>query len=147
MKKPIIGISIGDINGIGPEVILKTFSDERILEICTPVIYASAKVISYHKNIVKLDDLKIHQVKEASQAVEGTINVVNCWNENVDITLGETTEEGGRYAQISLDNAVMEALSGSIDALVTAPINKKSNATFGVQISRTYGVYSTQGRG
>lgn len=126
MKKPIIGISIGDINGIGPEVILKTFSDERILEICTPVIYASAKVISYHKNIVKLDDLKIHQVKEASQAVEGAINVVNCWNENVDITLGETTEEGGRYAQISLDNAVMEALSGSIDALVTAPINKKA---------------------
>lgn len=121
-----IGISSGDINGIGLEVILKTFNDRRILEICTPIIYGSSKVVSYHKNIVNFKKIKINSIQHASEAKEGMLNVVNCWNENVRIALGETTEEGGKYAYIALDHAVNDLKEQKIAALVTAPINKNA---------------------
>jgi 4-phospho-D-threonate 3-dehydrogenase / 4-phospho-D-erythronate 3-dehydrogenase len=124
MKSLKIGISVGDINGIGLEVILKTLDDERITQLCTPVIYGSPKVISYHKNIVNIGDFSMNNIRDASQIKLGEVNVVNCWQDNVRITLGKATDESGKFAYISLDRAVEDLNAGLIDALVTAPINK-----------------------
>ncbi len=121
-----IGISIGDINGIGLEVILKTLSDKRILNLCTPVIYGATKVMSYHKNIAKINHFPINNIKDITEFKTGVVNVVNCWYENVKITLGKCTEEGGRYAYASLEKAVEDLNNKQIDALVTAPINKQA---------------------
>lgn len=125
MHKPKIGISIGDINGIGPEVIIKTLSDERILEQCTPVIYGSSKIVSYHKNVVKAN-FHFSNCKNASSAAQGKINVVTCWQEVVNIELGQATPESGQYAAIALEHAVTALKNKEIDALVTAPINKNA---------------------
>ena len=121
-----LGISIGDINGIGLEVILKTFSDDRIFNYCTPVVYGSAKVLSYHKNIVKDCNLNFHTISEPSQAAEGKFNLINCWNEIANIELGNLTEESGKFAVISLDKMTRDLMEGHLDAVVTAPVNKKA---------------------
>lgn len=123
MNKPRIGISIGDINGIGLEVILKTLTHEGIVELCTPLIYGSSKVVSYHKNIIEAD-FHFQSLRSADQALANKVNIVNCWQENVNITLGQATEAGGRYAYQSLAAAVADLKDRQIDALVTAPINK-----------------------
>lgn len=125
-NKPVIGISVGDINGIGLEVILKALDHKRILHICTPVVYGSSKVVSYHKNIVALNDLTFYGQRSAERLSYDKINVVNCWNDNVNITLGKPTDMGGKYAQISLEAATRDLKAGLVDALVTAPIHKKS---------------------
>lgn len=125
MTKPIIGISIGDINGVGLEVILKTFQHEQLINICTPVIYGSSKVVSYHKNIVGID-FQFHAIRGLDQLVDDRVNVVNCWQDNVNITLGKATDQGGKYAIESLEWAVRDLKDGMIDALVTAPINKEA---------------------
>ena len=126
MEKIKIGISIGDINGIGPEVLLKTLSDSRITELCTPVIFGSAKILAYHKNIVKLRSFQFHTLEEGDTPEEGQINVVNCWTDNVRINLGNISEESGKYAYIALEKAVQALKDGYVDALVTAPINKEA---------------------
>ena len=123
MEKLKIGISIGDINGIGLEVILKTVADARILNLCTPIIYGSSKVISYHKNIVQVE-FPFANLRSATDAELGKVNVVNCWQESVNILLGKMNEVGSKYAYKSLESAVSELKSGFIDALVTAPIHK-----------------------
>lgn len=125
-NKPIIGITVGDINGVGLEVILKALSHKKILDICVPVIYGSSKVVSYHKNIVALDEVTFYGQRNAERLHFEKINVVNVWNDNVNITLGRATDLGGRYAQMSLEAAVSDLKAGLIDALVTAPIHKKS---------------------
>ncbi|PHN01070.1 4-hydroxythreonine-4-phosphate dehydrogenase PdxA [Flavilitoribacter nigricans] len=125
MEKVKVGISIGDINGVGLEVIIKTLGATQLLNYCTPVIYGSSKVISYHKNIVD-DDFHFHSIRAADQAQEGKINIVNCWQENVNITLGKATKEGGEYALRSLDTATKDLKAGLVDALITAPINKEA---------------------
>lgn len=125
-KKLKIGISVGDINGIGLEVILKTLSDKRILNWCVPVLYGSTKVASYHKNIIKVKDLTLHSITDVQTINEDSVNVINCWLENVKITLGKCTAEGGKYATFSLEQATADLLAGHLDALVTAPINKKA---------------------
>jgi 4-phospho-D-threonate 3-dehydrogenase / 4-phospho-D-erythronate 3-dehydrogenase len=125
MEKLKIGISVGDINGIGLEVILKTVSDERILNICTPVIFGSSKVVSYHKNIVQVE-FPFANLRTAAEAENGKVNVVNCWQDNVNITIGKVSEAGGQYAFKALEAATEALRSGEIHALVTAPINKKS---------------------
>ncbi|MCB0522786.1 MAG: 4-hydroxythreonine-4-phosphate dehydrogenase PdxA [Saprospiraceae bacterium] len=125
-NRPVIGITVGDINGIGLEVILKALSHKRMLDICIPVIYGSSKVVSYHKNIVALDEISFYGQRNAERLHYDKINVVNCWQENVNITLGKPTDQGGKYAHISLENAVRDLKTGLIDALVTAPIHKKS---------------------
>ncbi len=125
-NKPVIGISIGDINGIGLEVILKALDHKRIVHLCTPVIYASSKVVSYHKNIVALNDLTFLGQRNAERLSYDKVNVVNCWNDSVNITLGKPTDMGGKYAQMSLEAATRDLKAGLIDALVTAPIHKKS---------------------
>ena len=123
MNKPKIGISIGDINGIGLEIIIKTFSDQRIADMCTPVIYGSSKVVSYHKNIVDIE-FKFNAIRSAEFLKSDKINVVNCWPDSVNITLGSATQTSGECARMSLDAATADLKAGWIDALVTAPINK-----------------------
>ncbi len=126
MNKPKIGISIGDINGIGPEVVIKTFNDKRMLNQCTPIIYASLKTLIHYKRVLNIDDLRFDKISSADQAKEGKINVINCWTEDVDIKMGEVTETAGRMAHISLDYCLNDIKEGKIDAMVTAPIHKKS---------------------
>lgn len=126
MDKIRIGISIGDINGIGLEVIIKGLYHKNILNLCTPVIYGSSKVLSYHKNIVGLEDFHFSSTKSADRLKKDAINIVNCWQDDVNITLGKLSDSSGKYAKISLEQAVIDLKNGYIDALVTAPINKKA---------------------
>jgi 4-phospho-D-threonate 3-dehydrogenase / 4-phospho-D-erythronate 3-dehydrogenase len=125
MQKLKIGITIGDMNGIGLEVILKTVADERILKHFIPIIYGSSKVVSYHKNIVQVD-FPFANINSATAAEPGKVNVVNCWQDNVNITVGKLSEAGGMYAYKALEIATAELKKGDIDALVTAPIHKKA---------------------
>lgn len=125
MEKIKIGISIGDINGIGLEIILKTLSNPKIAEIFTPVVYGSSKVVSYHKNIVG-EEFEFHSTRSADKVFTDRINIVNCWQENVNITLGKPSDESGQYAYLSLEAAANDLRDGLIDALVTAPISKES---------------------
>ncbi|MFK5880052.1 MAG: 4-hydroxythreonine-4-phosphate dehydrogenase PdxA [Flavobacteriaceae bacterium] len=120
-----IGISIGDINGIGVEVILKTFDDKRMLDFCTPVIFGSSKVISFYKKTLD-SNVSIHSISNIGQVVDGKINVFNVWKEDVEITVGKSSQVGGKYAFISLKEATKALKNGDIDALVTAPINKEN---------------------
>jgi 4-hydroxythreonine-4-phosphate dehydrogenase len=126
MEKIRIGITVGDVNGVGPEVIIKTLEHPKIVELCTPVIYASAKVMSYHRNVANSDTFNFKTVSDMKRLYRDKINLVNCWNENVIINLGKVTEDGGKYAQLALEKAVEDLKEGNIDALVTAPINKKA---------------------
>ena len=121
-----VGITVGDFNGIGLEVIIKTLANSSILQFCTPVIYGSAKVVSYHKNIVNPTEFNFHSTATADKIYHQKINVVNCWQDNVTIALGKETEEAGRFAHTSLDRAVHDLKDGHIDVLVTGPISKNS---------------------
>ncbi len=127
-----IGISIGDVNGIGMEVILKTLAENSILNYCTPIVYGQTKVATYHKKALDLADFNFNVIKSASLASPNKANIINCWDEDVKIELGLATEIGGKYALVSLQKATDDLLSGEIDALVTAPINKHNiqSATF-----------------
>lgn len=123
MSKARIGITIGDINGVGPQVIIKALSNEMLLNECTPIIYGSSKVLGYHKNIV--GEQGFHYIASTGdQTISDKINVVNCWNDSVSIDLGQATEASGKCAYIALDRAVTDLKAGHLDALVTAPINK-----------------------
>ncbi|WP_417885479.1 4-hydroxythreonine-4-phosphate dehydrogenase PdxA [Zunongwangia sp.] len=124
-KKIKIGLSIGDLNGIGSEIVLKTFEDSRMLEFCTPVIFASTKIITFLKKKYKLS-LHFQGVDSAENAIDGKINIVNVWKENVTIKFGEEDVKVGEYAFKSLEAATEALKKDTIDALVTAPINKHS---------------------
>ncbi len=126
MNKIRIGISIGDINGIGLEVILKTLAHPQILNLCTPIIYGSSKIVSYHKNVVGLDSFQFNVATSGDRIRKDKINVVNCWTDDVNITLGKLSDSSGKYAKISLEQAVIDLKNRYFDALVTAPINKKA---------------------
>jgi 4-hydroxythreonine-4-phosphate dehydrogenase len=126
-KPPIrIGISIGDINGIGPEVVIKALNDVRILQDCSIVIYASTRVLSFHKKTLKDIDFQYQSIKDASQIDTKKINVINCWEEDAQIELGQKTESGGKYAFLSLEAATADLAANKIDVLVTAPISKET---------------------
>ncbi len=120
-----VGISIGDINGIGIEVILKTFADKRMLDFCIPVIFGSTKVLSYYNKLLKTE-IQFHGISDVNKITENKINSINSWNEDVEITPGKSTKTGGKYAYISLKEAVKSLKSGAIDVLITAPINKEN---------------------
>ncbi|MCG2417470.1 4-hydroxythreonine-4-phosphate dehydrogenase PdxA [Aequorivita sp. F47161] len=121
--KIVVGISIGDINGIGSEIILKTFEDSRMLEFCTPVIFASVKLMSFFKKHFETD-INFHGIDKIEDCIPKKINVLNVWKEHVEVTFGEETAVGGEYAIKSLKAAVAALKENKIDALVTAPINK-----------------------
>ncbi|PZX95078.1 4-hydroxythreonine-4-phosphate dehydrogenase PdxA [Flavobacterium aquariorum] len=126
MKKAeniIVGISIGDLNGIGSEVILKTFEDPRMLELCTPVIFANVKILSFvRKNFEST--VALHGIDKLDQIVIGKVNVFNLWREGIDLNLGTNDEKVGEYAIKSFVAATKALKEGDIDVLVTAPINK-----------------------
>lgn len=119
-----VGISIGDVNGIGLEVIIKTLIDNRILDYCTPIVYGHTKVASFHRKTLAASDFNFHVISNSTQANAKKANIINCWEEDVKIELGAATPTGGKYAFISLERAMADLLAGDIDALVTAPINK-----------------------
>lgn len=126
MKKAeniIVGISIGDLNGIGSEVILKTFEDSRMLELCTPVIFANVKILSFIKRNLN-SEVALHGIDRMDQLVKGKINVLNVWKEGVDINFGQNDENVGKYAIKSFIAATNALKDGLVDVLVTAPINK-----------------------
>ena len=118
-----VGISIGDLNGIGSEIILKTFEDSRMLEMCTPVIFANVKIMSFIKRNLKLET-NIHGIDNLNQLVIGKINVLNVWKEDVAINFGVNDDNAGKYAIKSFTSATAALKEGTIDVLVTAPINK-----------------------
>jgi 4-phospho-D-threonate 3-dehydrogenase / 4-phospho-D-erythronate 3-dehydrogenase len=126
MKKAeniIVGISIGDLNGIGGEIVLKTFEDSRILEFCTPVIFASSKVMGFLNNHFK-SEINFNDINNLNQVVFSRVNVLNCWNEPVKIEFGKEDFKIGAYAIKSLQEATKALKNNKIDVLVTAPINK-----------------------
>jgi len=123
-----VGISIGDLNGIGCEVVLKTFEDTRMMDFCTPIVFASNKTISQQKNHLKIN-INYHGVHDLSKVLEGKFNVFNAWKDTPRLQFGEATKEGGTYAITSLQKAVEALKNGDIDVLVTAPINKNNIQT------------------
>jgi 4-hydroxythreonine-4-phosphate dehydrogenase len=123
-NKVKIGISIGDVNGIGLEVILKTLANNSILDYCTPIVYGHTKVASYHRKALGMTDFNFNVITSAGLANPKKANLINCWEEDVKIELGLSTETGGKYALLSLEKATEDLVNGEIDALVTAPINK-----------------------
>lgn len=126
MKKAeniIVGISIGDLNGIGSEVVLKTFEDPRMLEICTPVIFANVKVLSFVKKTFESTST-LHGIDNLSQILSGKINVLNVWKDSFDLKFGTNDQVAGKYAIDSFVAATNALKEGAIDVLVTAPINK-----------------------
>lgn len=126
MKKAeniIVGISIGDLNGIGGEIVLKTFEDNRILDFCTPIIFASSKTIGFLKTHFK-STISLNNIKNIEQLAHGKVNVLNCWNEHVEIQFGKEDVKIGEFAIKSLQAATKALKNNTIDVLVTAPINK-----------------------
>lgn len=124
-EKIRVGISIGDLNGIGSEVVLKAFEDSRMLDFCTPVIFASVKILSFLKKHYHIKS-SLHGIDKTAQILDGKINVLNVWKEPVDINFGKEDKKIGSYAIKSLKAATQALKNDEIDVLVTAPINKQS---------------------
>lgn len=119
-----VGITHGDFNGIGYEVILKTFDDNRMLELCTPVVYGSAKIAAFYRKSMELQGTPTVQIADATQAKSDACNIINVIGQDAHIVPGESTEEAGGAAFTALERAVTDLREGKIDLLVTAPINK-----------------------
>jgi 4-hydroxythreonine-4-phosphate dehydrogenase len=124
-KSPVlVGISHGDINGIGYEVIIKALSDQMINDICIPVVYGSPKVAAYHRKALNINNFSFNNIRTPDEAHDKKANMINCLDDNVRVELGKSTPQGGEAALISLEKAVDDILKGKLDALVTAPIDK-----------------------
>lgn len=125
-NKPLIGFTCGDTNGIGPELIIKALSDSRILDICTPVIFANNKLINFYKKGLPDVNFVFSIVKDSTKINAKQVNVYNCWEEDIVITPGILNETGGKYAVISLMVACEALKAGKLDGLITAPLHKKN---------------------
>lgn len=125
-NRPVIGISCGDLNGVGIELIIKTFSDNRILEQCTPVIFASNKVINFYRKSITDANFNYQNTKEYNRISNKQVNIFNCWEEDVVVNPGQLSDIGGKYAVLSLQTAAAALKQKQIDGLVTAPIHKKN---------------------
>jgi len=123
-QKILVGITHGDINGIGYEVIIKALQDPRILEVCTPVVYGSPKVFAYHRKALNIPNFSLNTVANAKEANPRRANLINCLDDNVRVELGKSSGYAGEAAFISLEMAVKDLMEHQIDILVTAPINK-----------------------
>lgn len=119
-----VGISHGDINGIGYEVILKAFADARLAELCIPIIYGSQKVALFHRKAMDLQPVQLNQIPDTRAAVANKLNIINCTDENARVEFGQSTTTAGESAFASLERATEDLRRGFIDVLVTAPINK-----------------------
>lgn len=125
-NKPVIGLSCGDVNGIGLELIIKTVADTRLLEICTPVIFANNKVLNFYRKAIPDVNFNFSSMRDTSRVNHKQVNMFNCWEDEVAITPGILNEIGGKYAVLSLVAAAQALKDGKIDGLVTAPIHKKN---------------------
>lgn len=119
-----VGITQGDVNGIGYEVILKAFEDPTMLELCTPIVYGSPKIMTYHRKALEMET-SFTIINSASEAVHGKINVINCCDDEVKVELGKPNKESGKAAFDALERALTEYKEGKYDVLVTAPIHKQ----------------------
>jgi 4-hydroxythreonine-4-phosphate dehydrogenase len=122
--KIIVGITQGDVNGVGYEVILKTLMDNRIYEMCTPIVYGSPKIAAYHRKALNIENFSLNIISKASEVNHKRANIINCNHDGVRVELGKSTEIAGQAAYEALERAVNDLKSGVIDVLVTAPINK-----------------------
>jgi 4-hydroxythreonine-4-phosphate dehydrogenase len=126
-NKPILaGISHGDINGIGYEVIIKALSDPVINDICIPIVYGSPKVAAYHRKALNINNFSFNNIRTAEEANAKKANMINCLDDNTRVELGKSTPQGGEAALISLERAVEDLKSGKINVLITAPIDKQN---------------------
>jgi len=123
-RKPVIGITVGDVNGIGPEVVIKSLQNTKILDHITPVVYGSTKTLSYYKKALEIEEFNYNQVKEEGNFHPKKVNVINCWEETLEINTGTSTKEAGGAAFIAIEAATKDLKNGVLDAVVTAPINK-----------------------
>ncbi len=121
-----IGITLGDFNGVGPEVIIKTFADTRMLQVCTPIIYGSSKALSFHRKTLNIAEFNYTTLKSIKEVIARKLNVINCWEEETKIDIGKPSPIAGQYAFKSIEAAVKDLKMGLIDAIVTAPIDKKT---------------------
>ena len=124
--KPRIGITIGDLNGIGPEVIMKALADNRILNMITPVVYGSAKVIAFYKKQLAIEEFNYTQIKSRGTLAPKNINVVNCWEDNIEILPGKPSRDTGKAAFTAIKAACEDLRDGFLDAMVTAPVDKQT---------------------
>lgn len=126
MEERLIKVAIthGDINGIGYEVILKTFSDTRMAELCTPIIYGSSKIAAYHRKVMDLPPVNLSTIAQAEDAGANRINIINCVDDETKVELSQSTPVAGEAAYVALEAAVTDLKRGVADVLVTAPINK-----------------------
>ena len=126
VNKPILGFTCGDINGIGPELIIKTLSDNRILEFCTPVVFANNKLFNFYRKNLPDINFTFNSIKDASRINPKQVNIYNCWEEEMNINPGQLSDEAGKYAIESLNIAAGALKNKKIDGLITAPIHKKN---------------------
>ncbi len=126
LQKPIIGISCGDINGIGIELIIKSFANNEIFNLCTPVVFANSKCINFYRKGLSEININYNITKDLSRLNHKQLNIYNAWEDEIQINPGIQNEIGGKYALISLTTATQALKENKIDALVTAPINKKN---------------------
>lgn len=124
-RKIRVGITQGDINGIGYEIIFRTFENSEMFEICTPVVYGSPKLAAYHRKALEID-ITYNAVENPSDIQDGKLNIINCNSDNIIIELGTATKESGEAAYQALERAIKDYQEGVIDLLVTAPINKNT---------------------
>lgn len=122
--KPTLGITIGDINGIGPEVIIKCLLDQKLYEYTNIVIYGHGKVLSHYKRLLEIEDFSFYQYKEGDHLNQRKPNVINCWDEQIDVKPGEENQTGGKCALMAIQRAVADLKTGFIQGVVTAPISK-----------------------
>jgi 4-hydroxythreonine-4-phosphate dehydrogenase len=123
--KPTIGITMGDYNGVGPEVILKALEGNQLAKLCTPIIYGSLKALNQYRNLFEMKEWSLHGIQKAEQANPKLTNVITCWNDHqIEIAPGKITPEAGQGSLASLKRAVDDLKNGKIQALVTGPINK-----------------------
>lgn len=126
MKKIKVGISVGDLNGIGMEIIIKTFFSNRMMDFCTPVIFGGVKTASYHRKSLEIKDFSFNIIKKIKDINTKRANLLECWQEEVEVKLGEPTIISGKYALKSLTKATDAIKNKLVDVLVTAPINKSN---------------------
>ncbi len=125
-ERPRIGITLGDINGVGPEVTIKALGDNRLLNMITPVVYGSSKILSFYRKLLNIEEFNYSQVRNRGQYLPKSINVVTCWDENLEAHPGKASQETGKAALQALKQAATDLKEGMLDALVTAPIDKNT---------------------
>lgn len=121
---PLVGFTMGDVNGIGPEILMRLLEDNRILRLCTPVIYGNHRILNRYRKILQVEDFQMQPCRSAAQATPRKINMLNCWEEDYEIKPGQADAESGRLAWLSLQKAGEDLASGVLHGLVTGPIQK-----------------------